>query len=168
MNAPANPALALALKSAGVAPTLRRRLWTAIKNNPGLHAGELHRRFCADATIGGIGSSLAKLEELGYVYSKTQRSAKGRMVNVYYTDLLTYDDPARLKNLPTDKHPKVAPPKRPDPSDSTSSIGRLQDVQKPDPTSHGVNLENLTVAQLRALVADIRTLLGSLNKGDQT
>lgn len=145
-----NPVMIEAVKAAGLAPSLKERVWRHVKDNPGKSATQIANAL--HSSNGGTSSTLYKLEVAGYVYSRIN-VVKGRKVSLYYTDLTSFNDPSRVPSTKPERQPQVRAKPQAKPQAATPAT---------DSPEHGVALHTMTIGQLRSLVEDIRRLVGSL------
>ena len=103
-------AISEAFQKVGIkAPNNKVRVWTTIKEEPGLTLDQLHKRL-SSIPPGSVSSSLAIMEKRAMVYVKGAKGKKGRAVKSYYTDMDHYELlPEPMRNGATDSRPEPKP-----------------------------------------------------------
>jgi hypothetical protein len=128
-------AITIAMKRAGLnTPSQSELLWRRIKEEPGLTSKQL-KASLASHNIKDASSLLSQMTKRGMVFTKP--GDDGRLT--YHTDMPTY---RILKPITAKKTAAPAP------------------VQQAPKLSHGVDLESMTLGQLRLLLADLSKLFG--------
>ena len=135
-------------------PSIREQLWRIVKENSGLSgisSKEIMQR-ASHVKVGTIGSTLSAMEDLGMIYSKPAGiHGADRHRKLYFTDLAEYKVPPKEKKEKTEKPKKLA------------AVTPMAVAETPRPMmtrSEGIDLEQLTIAQARALYNWLHKMFG--------